>query len=171
MKNAEPVAYKTRRLLLREANLEDDAFIYELLNSPTWIQHIGNRNIKNLEDARQYINNALINSYRKNGFGMYIMAKNDMAIPIGLCGFLKREELEHVDIGFAIMPAFAGKGFTYEAAERIISESDFPVVYGITYEGNIGSRRLLEKLGLRHIRNFQFGNYNEVSMLFSNEVQ
>ena len=161
----------TDRLTIREATLKDDLFIFNLLNSHTWMEHIGDRNIKNLTDAKQYINNSLISSYRENGFGLFIMEISKSTIPIGLCGFLKREELAHVDIGFAVLPEHAGMGFTFEAANRIIKESEFSVIYGITNEGNIGSRKLLEKLGLKHIRNFQFGNYEHKSMLFSNEVQ
>jgi RimJ/RimL family protein N-acetyltransferase len=85
---------------------------------------------------------------------------------MGLCGLLKREELDHVDIGFAILPEFAGKGYTFEAARIIIEKCPFATIYGITSQDNIASRKLLEKLGMRHVRNFQFGDYKEESLLF-----
>lgn len=163
----------TNRLILREAKFNDASFIFELLNNPTWIEHIGNRNIKNLKDAKSYIQKALIDSYELHGFGMYIMTLKESGKPLGLCGLLKRENLEHYDIGFAILPAYAGKGYTFEAGQLVIEQAytDFGIetVYGITYDGNIASQKLLEKLGLKHIKNIKFGDYDEESMLFSNE--
>jgi len=156
-------------LNLREASLDDAEFIFKLLNNPTWIKHIGDRKIRTVKDAVQYIEQSLIQSYNENGFGLYIMELKQGLIPLGLCGFLKRETLENVDIGFAILPEHAGQGFTYEAASQIIHSSEFPIIYGITYQANVASIKLLKKLGLRYLYNFQFGNYEEESMLFSNE--
>jgi RimJ/RimL family protein N-acetyltransferase len=160
--------FRTERLIAKEATEDDASFIFRLVNNPTWIKNIGDRNIHNLEDAKMYIRDSLINSYRDNGFGMYIISKKNDGEALGLCGFLKREELDHVDIGFAILPEFAGKGYTYEAARVIVETSSFETVYGITSEGNLPSRNLLQKLGMRHVRNFQFGDYQEESMLYSN---
>ncbi len=159
--------YRTERLLIREANMDDSTFIYDLLNSPTWIAHIGDRNIRSLADAEVYIKESLIKSYRENDFGLYVVELADSNSPIGLCGLLKREQLDHVDIGFAILPQYARQGYTYEAASKIMMESGFSIVLGITYEGNVASQAILRKLGLKHIRNFHFGDYKEESMLFS----
>jgi RimJ/RimL family protein N-acetyltransferase len=157
---------KTERLVIREAQEEDATFIFKLLNNPTWIKFIGERNINNLDDAKMYIQNSLINSYRQNGFGMYLVEEQSSGKKMGLCGLLKREELDHVDIGFAILPEYAGKGYTFEAARIIIEKCPFATIYGITSQDNIASRKLLEKLGMRHVRNFQFGDYKEKSLLF-----
>ena len=159
----------TNRLIIREADISDAAFIFRLLNNPTWIEHIGDRNIKTLEDAEKYIQNALISSYKNNGHGMYLILEKETQKPMGLCGFLKREDLEFVDIGFAILPEFAGKGYTYEAAKEIIERSEFKSFYGITSEENIASQKLLTKLGLKFVKKFQFGNYEDESLLYLNE--
>ena len=96
---------QTERLLLREFTEDDAAFIVELLNSPGWIQYIGDRNIKTEEQAREYLNNGPLKSYRQNGFGLYMVEKKDDHTPIGMCGIIKRDTLNNPDIGFAFLPA------------------------------------------------------------------
>lgn len=160
---------ETDRLLLREANLDDDRFIYKLLNNPTWIEHIGDREIVDLQAARNYIQKSLLDSYTAKGFGLYVMIEKKNDEQLGLCGFVKRDELEHVDIGFAILPHFAEQGYTFEAASALLDQSNFKVVYGITDERNLSSRKLLTKLGLKPIKKIQFGSNQKESILFSNE--
>ena len=141
---------ETKRLQIDEANLGDRTFIFDLLNSPTWIAHIGNRNVHDLKAAEQYIENNLLKSYRENGFGLYVMRTKDALIPIGLCGLINRKGLTHPDLGFAILPIYAQQGFTYEASQAIVKDckinSDQSELLAITTEENIASQQLLEKL-------------------------
>jgi ribosomal-protein-alanine N-acetyltransferase len=95
---------QTRRLTLSEATLSDIPLIFKLLNSPNWLEFIGDRNIRTLEDAEKYIQNSLIKSYRENGFGLWKVELKSDKTPIGLCGLLKREMLDFPDLGFAILP-------------------------------------------------------------------
>lgn len=143
----------TKRLHLREAQPDDDAFLYELLNSPTWIQYIGDRNISDVAAAQGYLQTALINSYQTNGYGLYVMTKKEDQTAIGICGFVKRPSLPHPDLGFAILPAFEGQGYTTEAALACMDygkhQLQFDVIMGITSPDNIGSQRVLERAGLR----------------------
>ena len=111
------------RLILREFNPDDAPFILLLLNNPSWLQYIGDRNIKTLDDANQYLLNGPMKSYRENGFGLSMVEIKDSHIPIGMCGLIKREALEHVDIGFALLPEFAGKGYAYEIAAALMDHA------------------------------------------------
>ncbi len=167
------IKIRTERLDLYEGNESHAEFIFRLLNSPPWIQFIGDRDIKNLDDAKDYIDRALMKSYKENGFGMYIVHNRAANVPMGLCGLLQRDELSHPDIGFAILPEYTKQGYTYEAARAVIEFSKenlgIDVVYGITGDENTKSKKLLEKLGLKYKHHFQFGNYEEESMLFSNK--
>src|SRR4051812_38489649 len=96
---------KAERLLLREFNLEADAqFALLLLNQPSFLRFIGDKNVRSLEAARQYILNGPVASYERNGFGLYVVELKDTHVPIGMCGLIKREELPHPDIGFAFLP-------------------------------------------------------------------
>ena len=60
---------KTERLELRELSSADDAFILELLNEPGFLRHIGDKGVRSLSDARDYIVKGPIASYRRFGFG------------------------------------------------------------------------------------------------------
>jgi RimJ/RimL family protein N-acetyltransferase len=145
------IILNTKRLNLREAKLSDNQFIYDLLNTPKWLKYIGDRGIKTLKNAEDYINDKLINSYKTNGFGLYVFELKDLNIPIGLCGFIKRDYLDSEDIGFALLPEYERKGYTYEAAIAVLKYGEnnfgFKKVYAITSKDNIASQELLKKLG------------------------
>ena len=142
----------TQRLILGQADKTDAPFFLRLLNSPTWIQFIGDRGVRTLEDAAGYIQKSLINSYREHGYGLYKMTLIAEEKPIGICGFVKRAYLDHADIGFALLPAYEGKGYTYEAAEALLAYGEnvlkLEKVLAVTTAENIKSRKLLFKLGL-----------------------
>lgn len=143
--------FRTDRLTIREATLADAAFAYQLMNTEGWLTHIGDRNINTLENARDYIQNSLIASYRKHGFGLWIMELARDGRAIGLCGLLQRENLENPDVGFAILPEFQRQGFTFEASMGVLNiarDKNIPVLYGITNETNTNSQGLLEKIGM-----------------------
>ena len=97
---------ETNRLILRQLSTEDAAFILELVNEPSFIQNIGDRGVRTLEDARAYILRVAISSYEKNGFGLYLVELKDSGQSIGMCGLIKRDGLEDVDIGYAFLPRF-----------------------------------------------------------------
>jgi ribosomal-protein-alanine N-acetyltransferase len=107
--------FETDRLILRELTVEDAPFILELVNDPDWRHFIGDRGIRTLVDAGAYILGGPVAMYRRLGFGLWHVALKDQT-PIGICGLIKRDTLDHVDIGFAFLPGFRGRGYAYEAA-------------------------------------------------------
>lgn len=159
---------ETNRLLLRQFNEQDTAFIVELLNSPGWLEFIGDRNIKTENDARNYLVNGPMKSYTENGFGLSMVELKETATPIGMCGLIKRTTLEHVDIGFAFLPGYAGQGYAYEIASATLDYAFKTIgldkVLAITVVNNEPSIRLLKKIGLRFEKMVQFEN--EELMLF-----
>ncbi|MCR9288440.1 MAG: GNAT family N-acetyltransferase [Bacteroidetes bacterium] len=142
---------ETNRLIITEFQNKDAAFVLTLLNTPTWLKYIGDRGVKTLEDAEKYIDQKLIKSYQDFGYGMYLVQLKDET-PIGMCGLVNRPTLEDVDIGFAMLPAYAGKGFGYESAKAVLDFSKtqlkIPRIVGITVPDNTDSIKLLEKIGL-----------------------
>ncbi|MEQ9443566.1 MAG: GNAT family N-acetyltransferase [Cyclobacteriaceae bacterium] len=144
----------TERLQLTKLTLHDAPFILSLLNDPAWLQHIGDRGVNNLDDARSYILDGPLRSYAQRGFGLYLTRLKDGNVPIGLCGLLKRESLPHVDIGFAFLPDYRGKGYAYEAATAVLHYGHTTLglkhLIGIVSPENPDSIRLLTKLGLRY---------------------
>jgi len=142
---------ETERLILRRLSEGDAAFILQLVNEPSWLRFIGDRGVKTLEDARSYILKGPTEMYRRFGFGLYLTALKSDGTPTGLCGLLKRDSLKDVDIGFAFLPAFWGKGYAYEAAAAVLAHGkrDFGLqrIVAITSPDNDASMKLLGKLG------------------------
>jgi RimJ/RimL family protein N-acetyltransferase len=143
---------ETDRLLLRQLTTDDAEFILELLNEPAWIQYIGDRGVRTLEDARAYILNGPVASYAKNGFGLYLVALKETNESIGMCGLIKRDTLDDVDIGYAFLPKYWGKGYAVEAAQAVKTYARDGLglrrIVAITDPANGGSIRVLEKIGL-----------------------
>ncbi|MES2796567.1 MAG: GNAT family N-acetyltransferase [Bacteroidota bacterium] len=151
---------ETDRLILRELTNTDSPFIYELLNSPGWLQYIGNRNINSDEDAQKYIINGPIKSYESNGYGLWLVSLKTDNSPIGLCGILKRDALDAPDIGFAFLDAFMDKGYAVEIAKAVLDFANhtlkLKIILGITALNNTKSIKLLEKIGLKYIENIDY---------------
>jgi len=145
---------ETDRLILRQFSTEDAEFILELVNEPSFIQNIGDRGVRTLEDARSYILRVAITSYEKNGFGLYLVLLKESDESIGMCGLIKRDGLEDVDIGYAFLPRYWSKGYAMEAA-RAVKDYARDVIglkrlVAITDPENEGSIRILEKIGLKY---------------------
>lgn len=161
---------ETPRLKLRAFQLDDAAFIIELLNSPGWIRFIGDRQIHSLDDARNYLQNGPMKGYQLNGFGLMLIELAANAAPIGMCGLIKRDTLEDVDIGYALLPAFEGQGFAFEAASAVMdyakNELKLKRVVAITTKDNERSGNLLNKIGFRFEKNIRLTDDEEELMLF-----
>jgi RimJ/RimL family protein N-acetyltransferase len=144
---------ETERLFLRQFSVEDADFILELLNEPSFIQNIGDRGVRTLEDARAYLLNGPIASYTQNGFGLYLVVLKETSESMGMCGLIKRPGLEDVDVGYAFLPKFWSRGYAVEAALAIKAYARDGIglkrMVAITDPANEGSIRVLEKIGLR----------------------
>jgi [ribosomal protein S5]-alanine N-acetyltransferase len=141
------------RLNIRELVPSDSAFILELLNEPAFIANIGDRNVRNLPDAARYILNGPALSYESNGFGLWHVELKETKEAIGICGLIKRDSLEDIDIGFAFLERFWGKGYAFESALACLEfgrdEFEMKRIVAITIPGNSGSIKVLEKIGLK----------------------
>jgi len=161
---------ETERLTLRLQTTDDADFILELVNDPSWLQFIGDRGVRTVEDAREYILNS-INMYEKSGFCFYLVERKEDNIPVGICGLVKRDSLEDVDIGFAFLPTYWGKGYAYEAASAVLAYGldtlGLKRIVAITTQDNYASAKLLEKVGLKFERLVQLSNDEEELRLFS----
>ncbi|MFI4982343.1 MAG: GNAT family N-acetyltransferase, partial [Nevskiales bacterium] len=112
---------ETERLVLRRLVAEDAPFILELLSDPSWLRFIGDKGVRNLDDARLYIRIGPAAMYARLGHGLYLTELKDGGIPIGLCGLIKRDTLDDVDIGFAFLPQYRGQGYAREAAAATLA--------------------------------------------------
>lgn len=161
---------ETERLLIRRLTADDAEFIFELVNEPAFIQNIGDRGVRTIEDARGYIMNGPVASYEKFGFGLYLVALKDSGVPIGMCGLIKRDVLEDVDIGYAFLKRFWLKGYAYESASAVMEYGHnilgIKRIVAITAPDNAGSIRVLEKIGLRFEKIIDLPQHGGESKLF-----
>lgn len=165
----------TDRLDLRQLREDDADFIFRLLNDPSWLRFIGDRGVRNLDDARRYIVNGPVAMYEAAGFGLFVVERRGDGAMMGLCGLLKRAGLDDIDIGFAFFPEFGGQGYAFEAARATVdyafAQHGLRRIVAITAQDNIASIRLLEKLGFVQERNITLPNETESLRLFAVEAR
>ena len=146
-------SYETDRLILKPAEVQDADFFLELYNMPSFIQYIGDRNLRTKEDAANYITNRFIPQIEKLGFGNYVVILKEDNTKIGAVGIFEREGLDVLDIGFSFLEKYEGKGFAYESANKLkeVAATDFGVhkISAITTKDNFSSQKLIERLGLK----------------------
>jgi RimJ/RimL family protein N-acetyltransferase len=144
---------ETQRLSIRRLVAEDAPFILELVNEPAFIKNIADRGVRNLDDARKYIADGPTAMYERFGFGLFAVELKESGIPIGMCGLIKRDSLEDVDLGYAFFERHWGKGYASEAAAAVIDygHKTFGLkrIVAITSQDNQGSINVLEKMGFR----------------------
>ena len=164
------VTIEAKRLNLTELSAKDGSFIFELYNDKDFINHIGDRGIRTIMDAERFIESGPRSSYTDNGHGLYLVQLKDDT-SIGICGLLKRDNLEHPDIGFATLPKYRREGYTFEAAKTILEDGrkrlELKRILAITASENSASIHLLKKLGIKFERKINMDNERHPTMLFS----
>ncbi len=169
----EPVL-ETARLRLRELAEEDAAFALELVNEPDWLRFIGDRGVRTLEDARKYLRDGPIASYRKNGFGLWAVEERSSGRLTGISGLIRRAELEDVDLGFAFLAQHRGKGFARESAAGVVelARERFGLarLVAITDPGNERSIRVLENIGFAFERRWRMPREEEGLSLYGQSL-
>ena len=147
---------ETDRLTLRRLSVKDAGFILDLLNQPSFLRYIGDKGVRTLDDARNYVLHGPMASYERFGFGLYLVEVKETRDPIGICGLLKRETLEDVDIGFAFLPQFWRRGYAFESAAAVLAHGRDVLrldrIVAITSPDNDASIRVLNKIGLKFER-------------------
>ena len=161
---------ETERLILSELQSEDAPFILELYNDPDFINHIGDRGIHSIFDAEKFIKTGPQASYTTHGHGLYKVSLKDHT-PIGICGLLKRDELEDPDIGFAMLPNYRKSSYTFEASVAVLDDGRYRLgiqrIVAVTSPDNGESIRLLNKLGMRFEQMIQLSTNSSENKLFS----
>jgi RimJ/RimL family protein N-acetyltransferase len=161
------------RLILRRFTADDAQFILMLLNEPSFLRYIGDKKVRSLDDARQYILNGPVASYEQNGFGLLLVELKDSHTSIGMCGLIKRAELPDPDIGFAFLPAYWNKGFAFEAAAAVLQDARERLrlkrILAITSLDNESSIKLLQRLGFRFERVIKLSKDGEQVRLFARD--
>jgi len=144
--------YETERLILSPTGIEDANFIYKLMNTDKWLKFIGDRKIKSVMDAKKYIELKMLPQLERLGYSNYTVSRKRRPMQTRGLRFIRPRWLRGIDIGFAFLPAFEGKGYAYEAANKMkhmaYHEFDLKSLNAITVKENISSQKLLDKLGM-----------------------
>ncbi|WP_194437911.1 GNAT family N-acetyltransferase [Vibrio fluminensis] len=163
------VVCETERLIVRHFELSDAEFIVRLLNQDSFIRYIADKNVRTEEDAINYLKQGPMASYAKYGFGLSLVVLKLCQTPIGMCGVLKRDELEHPDLGYAFLDEFAGKGYASEAAKQVLTSTmsacQLDTVLAVTLPDNLRSNKLLKAVG------FEFKQPMELYDMLNNLYQ
>lgn len=165
-------SFTTQRLSIQPTSEEDAVLIYELMNTPKFIQFVGNRNIQSIEEARAYIRKKMLPQLHSLGYSNYTIIRKEDNKKLGSCGLYNREGLDGIDIGFGLLPQYEGKGYAFEASQRILKAAieDFKIksIQAITSKENLGSQALLKKLGFRVSGSITLPGETEELILFTN---
>jgi len=144
--------FETQRLVLRRLEFPDAPFVVELLNQPSFIKNIGDRGVRSIADAHDYLRAGPMAMYDRFGLGLLHVARKSDGAAVGMCGLLQRDILPDIDLGYAFLPAYWGGGLAFEAAQATlrhgVQKSGLKRVIGVVSEGNDASIRVLEKLGM-----------------------
>ena len=162
--------YETERFILKPAALEDAEFFLELYNSPKFIENVGDRNLRTITDAENYIRDRFFPQIEKLGFGNYVVIRKEDSQKIGAFGIFERDGLDIMDIGFSFLPQYIGKGYGYEAGAKLrdlaFSEFGLKNLSAITIKTNIPSQKLIEKLGLKFKKTIHLPDDEEELMYY-----
>ncbi|QYJ77580.1 GNAT family N-acetyltransferase [Shewanella acanthi] len=161
---------QTPRLILRQLTEDDASFILVLLNTQGFIDNIGDKGVRSLVDAREYIASGPVKSYQEHGFGLFAVVLADNGFPIGMCGLIKRPTLDNVDLGYAFLPQYWGQGYAFEAAKASLElgkSLGIERIVAIVSSHNDASKSLLNKLGMQFETTLQLTPDDEPVELFS----
>lgn len=156
-----PTDIQTERLRLAWLEAGDANFIVELLNDPDWLHFIGDKSVADRAAALNYLESGPWQSYRDYGFGLLRVGLRACGTPIGLCGLLKRDSRDYVELGFALLPGFRRRGYAAEAARAVLAQAlergTLERVEAIVTTDNRASRALLERLGFTPLETLEPG--------------
>jgi len=163
------IILETERLIIREALPKDAVFFLKVMNTEGWLANIGDRGMRTIEDTQKHIE-VLHDEYKKNGYGYYVMdIKSDRAT-VGTVGIMKRDHLEHIDIGYALLPEYEGNGYATEGARALLHYAmqvlNLSPICAVTSFTNYASHKILERIGLHKIGTTTWPNGDEL-FLFS----
>lgn len=158
------------RIRLRYLQIQDAEFILTLVNTPGWLEFIGNRDVHTLDDAKLYLLTGPLASYYQHGFGLYCVEDKKLGSPMGICGLMRREGLQYADLGFSFLPVYTGQGYAKEAAGLVLDhwfkKEGLEIIDAITLPINARAITLLQKLGFNYQQHIRLSSDQPVLSLY-----
>lgn len=165
---------ETDRLILNYFSLDDAHIILELLEEPSFKEFIGDKGVRTIDDARDYLQKGPLESYARHGYGAYLTVEKKDNLSVGMCGLFKRDHMQYPDLGFAFFARACGKGYALESAQAVIQHSRqtlyLPILSAAADPANVKSVALIDKLGFQYQHSFRETdgetdlNYYEMSL-------
>jgi ribosomal-protein-alanine N-acetyltransferase len=162
--------FETKRLYLLPTSEADAGLIFQLMNTPKWLKYIGDRKIRSEADALHYIRNKIQREFEQNGYSNFTMIRKADRAKVGSCGLFNRDGMEGVDVGYALLPEYEGHGYAFEGASRMLEAArhvfQIKTVRAVTAKDNLGSQKILRKLGMQFVSNITLPDEDEEIMMF-----
>ena len=161
---------ETERLIMRILNHNDAEMILKLLNEKSFLDNIGDKKVRNLQDARDYIDLGPLAMQRKMGFSLYCCQRKIDNQAIGISGLIKRDGVDLPEVGFAFLADFIRQGYGYETATAVIAHANTSLnidrLQAISHVENHASIGLLKRLGFHYLKNILLDNATTSVALF-----
>ncbi|MCU0234757.1 MAG: GNAT family N-acetyltransferase [Thermoanaerobaculales bacterium] len=161
---------ETERLRLRRLTVDDAAFVLELVTDPAFLANIGDKGVRDLEDARRFILSGPWAAGQPPGFGQLLVERKRDGAALGVCGILRRANLELTDVGCAFLPPYWRQGYATEAALAVIgyarTELGVDEIVALTAPHNLASIGLLESLGFRYQRTVKMNEHDPGTLVY-----
>jgi RimJ/RimL family protein N-acetyltransferase len=161
---------ETERLKLVKVSLDDAPFIVKLLNEPSFLEYIGDKGVRTVEDAVKYIKKEFLGSYEQRGYGLMLVKLRDEDVPIGICGIKKRNSLDLPEVGYAFLSEYQSMGYATESARAAIDyarkEHGLRRIAALTAPENAASIRVLKKTGFQFEKMVDLRDFNSENKLF-----
>lgn len=143
---------ETDRIILREFTIADYKDVYEFGSNLEVQKYTGDKIIESLNEAKELIKNVWYEDYKQYGYGRWAVIYKPENKIIGFAGLKYLPEFNETDIGFRFLPEYWGKGLATEVSKEIIKygfeKLNLDKIIGIAIADNIGSCKVLEKIGL-----------------------
>ena len=145
---------ETSRLILRPFTMSDVDSAYEMNLDEHVSAYTGDGGVVSLDETRRRIMEDVLGDYQKHGFGRLAAEIKGKSTFIGFAGLKYLEDLDEVDLGYRFMTRYWGQGIATEAGEACIdfgfNTLGLQRIVAMVFPQNIGSVRVLEKLGFVH---------------------
>jgi RimJ/RimL family protein N-acetyltransferase len=163
--------FESKRLFLRPTLEMDADLLIELFNTPKWFMYMGDRNIRSVENAENYIRDKMIAQLERSGFSSYTLIRKSDGQKVGICGLFDRDGFSGIDLGFALLPRFERLGYAHEASEKLIDLAfntfDLDEINAWVAPENRNSRKLIKKLGMVYRKTIGLAESEEKILLFN----
>jgi RimJ/RimL family protein N-acetyltransferase len=145
---------ETERLLLRMFRPEDGEVMYERLwTDPLVMRYVQPGGWPHPREESAAMMRRLAEVFAERGFGQWAVVPKETGELIGYCGLKYLDQTPEVELLYGITPPYWNRGLVTEAARATLrfafERTELQQVVAIALPDNVGSWRVMEKVGMR----------------------